>query len=46
MLGSLGAMIAFIFILFFAPNVQVLLVGQIMCGKLCSTLMNLATNFS
>jgi len=32
MLGSLAAMIAFIFVLFFAPDVKILLVGQILCG--------------
>lgn len=32
MIGALISMIAFIFILFFAPNVQVLLVGEIFCG--------------
>ncbi|KAM0272829.1 hypothetical protein ACHAQH_008588 [Verticillium albo-atrum] len=31
-MANLVAMIAFIFILFFAPNVQVLVVGQILCG--------------
>lgn len=32
MLGSLTAMIAFIFVLFFAPNVKILLLGEILCG--------------
>jgi len=32
MIGALFAMIAFIFILFFAPNVQTLVVGEIFCG--------------
>ncbi|KAG7143837.1 Alpha-glucosides permease MPH3 like protein [Verticillium longisporum] len=31
-MANLVAMIGFIFILFFAPNVQVLVVGQILCG--------------
>ena len=31
-IGSLILMIAFIFILFFAPNLQVLVVGEILCG--------------
>jgi SP family general alpha glucoside:H+ symporter-like MFS transporter len=33
MLGSLTAMIAFIFVLFFAPNVKILLLGEILCGE-------------
>ncbi|PGH03120.1 hypothetical protein AJ79_07447 [Helicocarpus griseus UAMH5409] len=32
MIGSLIAMIAFIFILFFAPNVQTLVIGEVFCG--------------
>jgi len=32
-IGSLVLMIGCIFILFFAPNVKVLVVGQILCGK-------------
>lgn len=32
-IGSLIMMICFIFVLFFAPNVQVLVVGEILCGK-------------
>lgn len=32
MVGALVAMIGFIFILFFAPNVETLLVGEILCG--------------
>ncbi|KAK4139894.1 general substrate transporter [Dichotomopilus funicola] len=31
-IGSLILMIGFIFVLFFAPNVQVLVVGEILCG--------------
>ncbi|UNI19673.1 hypothetical protein JDV02_005845 [Purpureocillium takamizusanense] len=30
--GFLVAMIAFVFVLFFAPNVQVLIVGEVLCG--------------
>lgn len=30
---NLGLMILFIFVLFFAPNVQVLVVGEVLCGK-------------
>jgi MFS transporter, SP family, general alpha glucoside:H+ symporter len=32
MLFALSALVGLIFILFFAPNVQVLLVGEILCG--------------
>ncbi|KAL7623794.1 hypothetical protein AAE478_005347 [Parahypoxylon ruwenzoriense] len=32
MIGSLGVLNAFIFIVFFAPGAEVLLVGQILCG--------------
>lgn len=31
--GFLVMMIAFIFVLFFAPNIQVLVVGEILCGE-------------
>lgn len=30
---NLALMILFIFVLFFAPNVQVLVVGEVLCGK-------------
>ena len=33
-IGSLVLMICFIFVLFFAPSVQVLVVGEILCGEL------------
>lgn len=33
-IGSLILMICFIFVLFFAPNVQVLVVGEVLCGRL------------
>lgn len=32
MIGALIAVTCFIFILFFAPNVKVLVVGQVLCG--------------
>ena len=32
-IGSLIMMICFIFVLFFAPNVQVLVVGEVLCGE-------------
>ncbi|KAI1413962.1 sugar transporter [Hypoxylon sp. FL1857] len=31
-IGSLTLMIMFIFVLFFAPNIQVLVVGEVLCG--------------
>jgi SP family general alpha glucoside:H+ symporter-like MFS transporter len=34
-IGSLILMIAFIFVLFFAPNVQILVLGEVLCGKSC-----------
>jgi SP family general alpha glucoside:H+ symporter-like MFS transporter len=32
MIGALIAMAGFIFILFFAPNVQTLVIGEVFCG--------------
>jgi MFS transporter, SP family, general alpha glucoside:H+ symporter len=32
MIASLTAMVAFIFVVFFAPNVQILVLGEILCG--------------
>jgi SP family general alpha glucoside:H+ symporter-like MFS transporter len=32
MFGALVAMTAFVFILFFAPNVQTLVIGEVFCG--------------
>jgi SP family general alpha glucoside:H+ symporter-like MFS transporter len=32
MIGALMSMTAFIFILFFAPNVQTLVIGEVFCG--------------
>lgn len=31
-IGALVAMIAFIFVLFFAPNVKILVLGEVLCG--------------
>lgn len=36
MIGSLFLMNMFVFIIFFAPNVKVLLVGELFCGTLTS----------
>jgi MFS transporter, SP family, general alpha glucoside:H+ symporter len=46
MLGSLLMMIGTIFILFFAPNVQVLLVGQILCGIPWGVFQTLTTAYA
>lgn len=35
-IASLVLMIAFIFVLFFAPNVKILVLGEILCGELAS----------
>ena len=32
MIGALIAMTGFIFILFFAPNIQTLVIGEVFCG--------------
>lgn len=32
-IGALVLMIAFIFVLFFAPNVKILVLGEVLCGK-------------
>lgn len=36
MIASLLSLLAFIFIPFFAPSVEVILIGQILCGWVCS----------
>lgn len=33
-IGSLVLMILFVFVLFFAPNVKILVLGEVLCGKL------------
>lgn len=37
-IGFLVMMIATIFTLFFAPNVQILVLGEVLCGKLANAL--------
>lgn len=32
-IGSLVLMIAFVFVLFFAPNIKILVLGEVLCGK-------------
>jgi SP family general alpha glucoside:H+ symporter-like MFS transporter len=39
-IGSLIMMICFIFVLFFAPNVQVLVVGEVLCGEFNNTALS------
>ncbi|KFY23853.1 hypothetical protein V493_05587 [Pseudogymnoascus sp. VKM F-4281 (FW-2241)] len=46
MIGSLFMMIGTIFILFFAPNVQVLLVGEIFCGIPWGVFQTLTTAYA
>lgn len=37
-IGSLVLMILFVFVLFFAPNVKILVLGEVLCGKLATHL--------
>lgn len=46
MIGSLMAMIAFIFILFFAPNVQTLVIGEVFCGMPWGIFQTLTTQYA
>lgn len=43
LLSAYAAIIAFVFILFFAPSLQVLLVGEVLCGLrgACSVILDL-----
>ena len=41
MIGALSLIICFVFILFFAQNVQTLLVGEILCGRFRSSIWKL-----
>lgn len=45
MVGFLTLMIAFVFVLVFAPNVQVLVVGEVLCGKFLSLAFSVERNF-
>lgn len=45
-IASLCLMIVFIFVLFFAPNIKVLVVGEILCGKSSRTRQILETSNS
>ncbi|KAF2024172.1 hypothetical protein EK21DRAFT_104855 [Setomelanomma holmii] len=46
MIGALMSMTAFIFILFFAPNVQALVIGEVFCGIPWGMLQTLTTQYA
>lgn len=46
MIGALISMIAFIFVLFFAPNVQVLVLGEVLCGIPWGVFQTLTTAYA
>ncbi|KAF2007076.1 MFS maltose permease-like protein [Amniculicola lignicola CBS 123094] len=46
MIGSLMMMIAFIFILFFAPNIQTLVIGEVFCGIPWGIFQTLTTQYA
>ncbi|KAF2202376.1 general substrate transporter [Delitschia confertaspora ATCC 74209] len=46
MVGALLSMIAFIFVLFFAPNVKVLVVGEVLCGIPWGIFQTLSTQYA
>ncbi|CAI6340594.1 unnamed protein product [Periconia digitata] len=46
MIGALISMIAFIFILFFAPNVQTLVIGEVLCGIPWGCFQTLSTSYA
>lgn len=46
MMGALMAMNAFIFILFFAPNVQTLVIGEVFCGIPWGMFQTLTTQYA
>ncbi|PVI07346.1 general substrate transporter [Periconia macrospinosa] len=46
LIGALISMIAFIFILFFAPNVQTLVVGEVFCGIPWGMFQTLTTQYA
>lgn len=45
-IASLVLMIGFVFVLFFAPDVKVLVVGEVLCGELCRFLFDCAYTVS
>ncbi|KAK7718455.1 hypothetical protein SLS64_002410 [Diaporthe eres] len=46
MIASLMAMIAFIFVLFFAPNIQILVLGEVLCGIPWGVFQTLSTAYA
>lgn len=46
MIGALVAMTAFIFILFFAPNIQTLVIGEVFCGIPWGMFQTLTTQYA
>lgn len=46
MIASLVSMIAFIFILFFAPNVETLVIGEVFCGIPWGIFQTLTTQYA
>lgn len=46
MIASLMAMIAFIFVIFFAPNVQILVLGEVLCGIPWGVFQTLSTAYA
>jgi SP family general alpha glucoside:H+ symporter-like MFS transporter len=46
MIGALISMICFIFILFFAPNVQTLVIGEVFCGIPWGMFQTLTTQYA
>jgi SP family general alpha glucoside:H+ symporter-like MFS transporter len=46
MIGALFSMICFIFILFFAPNVQTLVIGEVFCGIPWGMFQTLTTQYA
>lgn len=46
MIASLLAMIAFIFVLFFAPNIKILVLGEVLCGIPWGVFQTLSTAYA
>ncbi|KAG6368605.1 hypothetical protein INS49_002818 [Diaporthe citri] len=46
LIASLMAMIAFIFVIFFAPNVQILVLGEVLCGIPWGVFQTLSTAYA
>lgn len=46
MIGALVSMTAFIFVLFFAPTIEVLVVGEVLCGIPWGMFQTLTTQYA